>query len=459
MAGLEAAIALAAQDSDLRITVIESGDATDLRHINSYLSSDDALRLWLDPLTDTTFWRPWVPTNGAHFGLTAGLRRRLGGRSLYWHGVTLPIEDWALSSWPSSVREQLSSSWLGGPSLYSRVLASLIADQTAGGSITIAGRKFSQTPRAITASDASHWSAYSPVAKLGEAPNISIEAGQTALSLSHAKGQVIGVNCVRSDGTPARWTAGAIVLAAGTMENARLALPVLYETGALAQPKLEGLADHLSRGWVAEVNCNDASPEIAELAATGRIHHWTGSKELPFNLFANVSEKPGSFVVEVWSLAEQDHTHGSLVEWDPSVPASRSLSVTGRLSDRDRQIVADQATALSEVSVSLGLSEDALVFPSFDTQTVMLEDAMYAAMNNSLPLEVPLAWSSPLGSEYHEGALLRIGRDLDEQMRLNGFSNVYVLGPAAFARLGAANPSLTTLALSRMFADAFGRTQ
>jgi hypothetical protein len=103
-----------------RTVVLEAGPGTDLLHVNAAHAAPLALRKWLQPSTDEFFWRPWVTASAPHYGLTAGLRRRVGGRSLYWHGVSLPLEDWALCEpyWPASVVTDLTTSCAGEAPLY-----------------------------------------------------------------------------------------------------------------------------------------------------------------------------------------------------------------------------------------------------------------------------------------------------------------------------------------------------
>src|ERR1700761_277084 len=128
MSGLELARHLD-HPSGPRTTVLEAGPGSDLLHINAVHAPRQALRKWLEPATDEFFWRPWATASAPHYGLTAGLRRRVGGRSLYWHGVTLPLEDWALREpyWPASVVRALTASFAGGPPLYDQVRADLAA--------------------------------------------------------------------------------------------------------------------------------------------------------------------------------------------------------------------------------------------------------------------------------------------------------------------------------------------
>src|SRR5215472_14589372 len=105
------------------VVVIESGPVGDTRHNNSAGPPDVALRRWLAPQADEHFDRPWVSRTPPHYTGPSGLRRRLGGRSLYWYGVCLPIEEWAMpgSAWPRTVLTDLRVAFRGADPLYQRI--------------------------------------------------------------------------------------------------------------------------------------------------------------------------------------------------------------------------------------------------------------------------------------------------------------------------------------------------
>lgn len=125
LAGLEVVTALAETGAH-DVLLLEAGPGDDLTHIHLSLPHDRATEAVFAPENDPWFHRPWE-SDSAHYTGISGLRRRLGGRSLYWHGVVLPLEDWALSTpwWPSDIVADLTKSWRGGPSLYERVTGDL----------------------------------------------------------------------------------------------------------------------------------------------------------------------------------------------------------------------------------------------------------------------------------------------------------------------------------------------
>lgn len=81
----------------------------------------------------------------------------------------------------------------------------------------------------------------------------------------------------------------------------------------------------------------------------------------------------------------------------------------------------------------------------------MLEDVL-PVLDTLEPRPEPIAWSGPLGSEYHESGTLPLGDVVDDDLAVRGITGLYAAGPCVYPRQGAANPSLTTLALSRRLA-------
>src|SRR5438445_10040516 len=71
-------------------------------------------------------------------------------------------------------------------------------------------------------------------------------------------------------------------------------------------------------------------------------------------------------------------------------------------------------------------------------------------------------WRDPLGSTHHEAGTLFMGAPgasiTDTNGKFHGTDNAYVAGPALFASLGSANPSLTALSLARRTANAIVAT-
>lgn len=98
MAGLE----YAARSTAPELLVLEAGErdsvpVTDLQ--------------WCEPeARDASWWQPILSTHPRHFGSRFGIRRRLGGRSMCWHGVSLDIPSYGYARrWPTSYSQRLQT--------------------------------------------------------------------------------------------------------------------------------------------------------------------------------------------------------------------------------------------------------------------------------------------------------------------------------------------------------------
>jgi NAD(P)-binding Rossmann-like domain len=124
MAGLAVARSMVEHGAEPPL-VLEAGPDEGARHYRAAFDPARAQEMWLTPETDPCFWRPYRSLNDNYTDIT-GLRRRVGGRSLYWHGVVLPIEGQALAdAWPRVIADELTRSWHGGPGLYEQQISAI----------------------------------------------------------------------------------------------------------------------------------------------------------------------------------------------------------------------------------------------------------------------------------------------------------------------------------------------
>lgn len=114
MSGLELAKHLNNRKVE-NVVVIEAGPADDCNHINAGEEYQRANEFWKNEDLDKYAYRSWCSLSEPHFSKGTCLRRRVGGRSLYWHGVILPIEAEILEYWPAIIVSDLTESWLEGP--------------------------------------------------------------------------------------------------------------------------------------------------------------------------------------------------------------------------------------------------------------------------------------------------------------------------------------------------------
>lgn len=429
MAGLELASALARRDVR-GVAVVETGDSTD---------ASAATR----------------PSSAAPPHYAAPARRaRLGGRSLDWHGVVLRIEDDARRdpAWPPDVIAALDGRF------YTEVEADLArwaarrldeprtdADTTMVGLLSQwASAPAHPVPLAVRrdgqpegAGAPSSWRAYSPLDALravdaGAAQPTTV-CGAAVAEVMVERGAARGVRLVNGSVL----TAPTVVLAAGTLENARLTLRAV---GGSRQ--VDGLCDHLVQGFVVAV------PAAALGLAPGDdgFAMVTGAPGPQSNLFARCrASSGGDAILDVWAIGEQRRP-GSTV-----APAAHGLAVSPRLSAADREVLAEQRAGLVELWRALR--------PTVTGATVEFGEFLRAPCTFDVAVASARAgagraagYSWPLGWVDHESSVLALGDLLDPTGAVPGVAGLRVVGPATFPRPGAANPSLTTLALARLTA-------
>ncbi|MFE9663209.1 FAD-dependent oxidoreductase [Streptomyces sp. NPDC005955] len=466
MAGLATAAELGRRGRD-SVAVLEAGPDRGRTHIQTEYSSAEALRLWLRPDTDPDFSRPYETVGGAFRDL-AGLRRRVGGRSLYWGGVLLPIEGWALSEkWPQAIATELTQTWDGGPSLYQRVIDDVVdwgAKPPGGLRLTLGELEFDRTPHATREEPAGGWSAFSPLAWWGEGDDgdprvrrVPILAGHEVLGVRVEHGRAIGVQVRTEDGELRDLRAKRVVLAAGTVVNSRLAIQALADSGTGAPRELPGLVDKISQGFTVAFTDAERLPDTVRAAAReGRIHHRIGTASTRANQFVRFSESAdGTVTLDSWTMGEQRRGPHGRVRCGGSGAWPWSTTVHAGLDAADEEVRASQQHLLdevwAEVASPLGVPADPLVFsPRHGSPD--LADRLTA-----IRTATPRTYSFPIGSEQHEAGTLALGEVLDEEQQFTAVPGLYACGPSVMPRTGAANPSMTTLALSKRLGAVLAR--
>jgi choline dehydrogenase-like flavoprotein len=476
LAGLELAKELD-RSGATDVLVLEAGPAEDLRHVNLGHDPDAALELWVTPSSDEHFWQPWTSKSEPHFSGRSCLRRRLGGRSLYWHGVTLPIEPWALRApwWPDSVRRDLTESWQGGPSLYERTTADIAqwrnGEKAPGDDLpplSIGGREFLPTPQAVRGTawgNGQRWRAYSPLDHwldddgrfAGRPGGVRLAAGVEVLGIQVDGQRARGV-LVRDDTTtaPRLISADQVVLAAGTVENSRLALQVRRSASASTRDSLTGLVDHIEQGFLAFVEPDRLPARISALAARDSFYYTRCADETRSNLFVRFyTNRAGAVVIDAWTMGEQLPSDEGLVQCVATGTWPWQVFVRAGFTRKDLEVVDRGRAELNDLWAQLceltGAPAHELEFPRAEDPARTLDDLM-PDLETTSATNRAVSWSRTLGTGDHESSTLPLGTVLDEQQRLIGVEGVYACGPSIFPRPGAANPSLTTLALSRRLA-------
>ncbi|MEV4412423.1 FAD-dependent oxidoreductase [Catellatospora sp. NPDC049609] len=439
------------------VTVLEAGPDAGRAHVRWELDPATATAWWLAPETDRHFWRPYRG-DGTSFTGIAGIRRRLGGRSLYWGGMMLPMDPWALDGrvWPEAVVADLTRGHDGEPPLFETVQARVAEWMKGPGAGSIAddhrldlwGHDFRHAPRAVRHDDGSpRWKAYSPLETLPG--NVRIVCDAPVVDLVVTDGAVVGVRV--ADGDRVRTiSAGSVVLAASTIENSRLAIQALTGAGLLAEPVLPGLVDKVAQGFVATFD-PDRLPAPLRQAAEQGMTYTARCDELRSNIFVNAGVNPfGVAVLDVYLMGEQTSGPWSRVRCEPDGAAPWPTRVECRLGGADQELVRAQQAELQrcwdELAAATGAGPSALSFDAEFGSPDLAERIMRAPAMRAAA--APFTYAFPLGSEQHEAGTLPLGGVLDENHEFRSLRGLYALGPCTFPRSGAANPVMTLLALA-----------
>ncbi|GIE95226.1 FAD-dependent oxidoreductase [Paractinoplanes rishiriensis] len=465
-AGLALADELARRGNE-DVLVVEAGSDAGREHYRQEFDEATATSMWLDPDSDKHAWRPYESTGLAFAGVSA-VRRRLGGRSLYWHGMVLPIEPWALTSpdWPASVVSDLTVEWENGRPLYERTVTRLAGwangspatSLSSGRTLDLAGYRFTEAPRAVRRSpDGGRWRAYSPFEQWNGSTAILCES--RAVEILIDAGRVRGVRVERG-GRRHDIGARVVVLASSTVENSRLAIQALTGLGRLPDARLTGLVDKVAQGFVATFDVDHLPDGLRGAADDGGVYV-SPNPELRSNTFLSLRvNQHGVGVVDAYLMGEQTRgSHGAI--WcDPAGDTPWRTHVRCSLGPDDVRLVAAQRTELQRLydavcsAIGTGCPSATLSFANADEfGSADLPDILRRADALRLP-QAPYTYAFPLGSEQHEAGTLAVGELLGDDFQFRAVPGLYACGPSTFPRTGAANPVQTILALAARTAAA-----
>lgn len=461
--GLELAVHLSLSKFD--IEVIEIGPAIRVAHVDwdrTFYPGDEKTRRWT--------------SDG--WGLGGGLSERLGGRSLCYHGVFLGMNLATLEEWPTdwqralsepdglyhTVQQELEHPY---PFLLPRPLSS---DARALGleHVPQAGNLDRQTGR---------FSAYSPLAAARElnasTDNFTIvRAAARALHRQSDGAWVVDVVDASGESRE-RGPFDYCVLAASAIGNVQLlaaSLKCSIETR---------ITDHFCVGALVRLEPGEPLDEFLH----PRI--WTGFTRLPdesSNLF--IQELPhlpnGDRVVELFAVIEQggsaadysklfveESDRGELlararIETSLSVQDeerlqrvnARVLEMAHRIARGDLQDVTEEHRSTSSTNEVLARGDE-VVDRNADVRWLGKDHAYEALLDGGRPGLIA-RFQLPYGSFEHECCSHPLASQktpaITADLEVEGLPGVYVVGPGAFPRLGAANPALTLVCLSRRLA-------
>ncbi|CNH32213.1 FAD-dependent oxidoreductase [Yersinia pekkanenii] len=452
------------------VIVIEAGPADDCSHINAGDEYQHANELWKNEYADKYAYRSWRSLNEPHFSIGSCLRRRVGGRSLYWHGVTLPIEAETLQYWPSKIVSDLTETWLGGPSLYTQVQSEILSwaekSHDTDYRFKLSDFNFKIVPQATRNIGVSgRWEAYSPLSywkednKLRSQPIII--PGYEAIALIIKNGECIGARLKNIESNEIHHViANKCVLALGTIENSRLAAQALYNTGYLIEKKITGLVDHIVQGFNVTLQYSKIPIEISKLIEDkpGAIFFSRSLSGERFNLFFTLTPSDFGLDLEVWTMGEQIPSIQGNISLETH-DGNRPLSISCSLNISEHSLIKKEQNELNLFWCEICYKTKTPFYPlsfegGFTVHARTMGDVFHEfySPGRIVNYNIPATWISPLGTENHESSTLPLGEVLNDQHEFNNINNLFAVGPSTFPRPGAANPSLTTLALSRRLA-------
>jgi choline dehydrogenase-like flavoprotein len=421
------------------VIVVEAGPDAGRNHVASRPETAPLI----DPAADQYFVPFSEEAAGPHYVRSSGFRRRVGGRSLYWRGICLRIEPYALEDWPPVVRDALVRT--GGTGLYDQVetmlerwtgrpLQAVRSNREALLLEAIRAKGYSSasaTPRAIRALEGLAWDAYSP---LSELPPEAVLTERAVVGFSPASTDTVELHLAGSSDA-AGIRARAVVLCAGTIEIARLAAGLTASHGVAASPRAFRVADHHVQGWVA-VSRGGAPVDASVLVLR--------DDEARSNVVLEASSLGEFELLDAWAMGEQLLTDSTMFSFDDQGRVRFDLTLTSS----DHEVLDRQACLLDALAGAMGVAGEPRPVLDDTLDYDLAVERAKAVPGHAIP------YYCRLGSLDHESGSLALGSaTVDEMGRLRGFGPIFAAGPAVFPRCGAANPSLTTLAVSRYIAQ------
>ncbi|TQV82935.1 NAD-binding protein [Aliikangiella coralliicola] len=446
LSGLE--FALHAAIKGKRVHIYEAGPSLRKKHVNfdtRKLAGDEKKRHW---------------TSDENWGLGGGISERLGGRSLCYHGVMIPIEDEALSSWPVAWRRILT----GEKGLYRQVSNLLSQSYPEMSRKQKEGTQLSHTPQAAKLTDDGKFFAYSPLYSLESFLNdgvITIERANIAKISQSTDGFYLTDNQGK---TVNRSGFSKCVLATSAIVNNAII------ANSIEKSFSSKITDHYCLGIFVKV---DGGKPV------GEFRHqmiWTGYSEhhdLSSNIF--VLERPraedGDRILEFMAVMEQSPLHSDLSQLNCHYSGGKaSLKIDSHHSKSDIDIfnkIAKRLVAFASEVLGVELKpltgsvevESSGKFFKSSGKDIRWDEYNHSldTLNTTEQSNVYSRFSLPYGSFEHESCCHAIGSEgpsaLTEELELTTMPGVYAIGPGAFPRLGIANPALTICAVSRWLAS------
>jgi choline dehydrogenase-like flavoprotein len=479
-------LASALADAGKRVLVLEAGSLLFPTHIGNLprrlLIGQFQKHIW-------SLWEDFKVINYNNVQGSAyqgGQGFNLGGRSIFWGSFIPPLASWELDAFPAVVKQHLLEAGpTGGYPAARRVFN---ADTPAPSNFqttskdtlnqTLPGWNAEDVPVGVEYTGATNWSIPAGIFSTADLiiedqlvqrpPNLGSEREPLTVNLNHAARKVTfdagdnrratGVHCFDLlDKVERTYTADTIVLSAGTLESAKIAL-----LSGINNPMIgHGVTDHAIpyRHFVIPPNALATTPpsETEPKSAKILLRHPAASRDAhAFDI-----------IVELGAEFNQGrYVNPEHLEQDENIRAGYMLceivfQFYSPLLDANT-ITLNSSNPAGPVSVFMNAAPPVQplinearqlptrVFAAYNAQPVLGERALLAA-DGLADLD-----TAEVGGVAHEVGSLRMAGDgngvVDADLRFVGYKNLYACDNSVFPMSPAGNPSLTLVALAKRLA-------
>ncbi|WKB56163.1 NAD(P)-binding protein [Eleftheria terrae] len=384
-----------------------------------------------------------------------GINERLGGRSLCYHGVMLPIEPSALESWPAAWQERLS----GPDGLYRQLQEEFTREFPEMTQRQPIGMPLLHVPQAAVVTESGAFSSYSPLYHLEP----FIRDGMIRIkkaTIAKVENRTHGFRLIDGMGrTVDQESFDKCVLSASAIINNRII------STSLGRSTTAHVTDHYCIGIAVKTRFGK---RVADFRHEMLWHGFAKQHDLNANIF--VVERPnldsGDRLLLLMAVMEQNpqlgafsqlHCHVGREQSSLEIESHHSDAVIDNYNRLGRQIV---EFACEQLSADLAPLFDTLAERSgafFGSKEVSTLGLALEGLGSSERSNVYARFAFPYGSYEHESCTHPIGGTgeiaLADSLEVTALPGVYAVGPGAFPRLGIANPALTICSLSRWLAS------
>ncbi|QUJ66173.1 hypothetical protein KDD30_08155 [Photobacterium sp. GJ3] len=393
-------------------------------------------------------------TADEHWAL-GGISERLGGRSLCYHGVMLPLEEKALNSWPEIWQKRLK----GPAGLYHQLQQEFTAKYPEMSRNQAVNLPLHHAPQAAVVGESAAFTSYSPLYQLEPLIRDGVITIERA-TISQVEKKSDGFYLVDAQGQTVNTTGfERCILSASALVNNKII------TQSLARSTIAQVTDHYCIGVAVKVREGE---RIADYRHEMLWHGFSEHHDLNANIF--VVERNnfdnGDRLLLLMAVMEQNPALSDYSELHCRYHEGKTtLEIQSKHSDAVIENYNQLASrivdfASTQLGVRLSPLHDTAVEQSEAffgaSEGIDFEQALNA-LNETERTNIYTRFVFPYGAYEHESCTHPIGGHgdiaLTDSLELTAMPGVYAIGPGAFPRLGIANPALTICSLSRWLAS------